>query len=104
MKKISQKKALNKLLNILRKHGLIFKSANDKIIDHLLDYEQMTLKTTNNDRTESARLFIQIEHPGYNNLDYIYDYTSAPGTALYQKIREALSEWESKTEDTVLTH
>lgn len=104
MKKLTQKNALNKLLNILRKHGLIFKSTNEKIINHLLEYEHLTLKATNNDSTESARLFIQIEHPEYNNLDYIYDYTTAPGTALYQKIRNALNHWESKTENTVLTH
>lgn len=104
MKKISQKKALNKLLNILRKHGLVFKSTNEKMINHLLEYEHITLKATNDNCTESARLFIQIEHPDYNNLDYIYDYTSAPGTAIYQKIINALSEWEAKTEDTVLTH
>jgi hypothetical protein len=103
MKKLTQKNALNKLLNILRKHGLIFKSTNEKIINHLLEYEHLKLKLKTM-KTSEAFLYFQIEHPEYNNLDYIYDYTTAPGTALYQKIRNALNHWESKTENTVLTH
>lgn len=102
MKKLSQKKALNKLLNILRKHGLIFKSTNEKIIDHLLEYEHLTLKVRD-DENSVARLYLQVEHPDYNNLDYVSDYTH-PHAGFADRINDALSEWESRTEDTVLTH
>jgi len=102
MKKLSQKNALNKLLNILRKHDLIFKSSNDKIIDHLLEYEYLTLKVRDDENT-LAYLYLQIEHPDYNNLDYVSDYR-APHAGFCDRINGALEEWESKTENTVLTH
>lgn len=102
MKKLSQKNALNKLLNILRKHGLIFKSTNEKIINHLLEYEHLTLKVRDNENSE-AFLYFQIEHPDYNNLDYVSDYR-APHAGFCDRINNALKEWESKTENTVLTH
>ena len=102
MKKLSQKNALNKLLNILRKHDLIFKSTNQKLIEKLFDYEHLTLKVRDNENSE-AFLYFQIEHPDYNNLDYVSDYR-APHAGFCDRINGALEEWESKTENTALTH
>ena len=98
--KLTNKQALNKLLNILRKHGLIFKSSNDKIINHLLEYEYLTLKVRD-DENSLAYLYLQVEHPDYNNLDYVSDY-SHPHAGFADRINNALSEWEEKTQDAVL--
>ena len=102
MKKITQKKALIKLLNILRKHSLIFKSTNEKIINHLLEYERINFNVMD-DKGNSINIYMQVEHPGYNNLDYIYNYDCFKGTEVLQKrVSKALEEWELKTEDTCL--
>ena len=102
MKKISQKIAVNKLLNILRKNGLLFKSSNQKLMEKLFEYEHLTLKVRDDENAE-AFLYFQIEHPDYNNLDYLFDYR-APDAGFCDRINNALREWESKTEDTILTH
>ena len=104
MKKLSQKIALNKLLNILKKHGLLFltKSSNQKLIEKLLEYEHLTLKVIDDENSE-AFLYFQIEHPDYNNLDYLCDY-QATMAGISDRINKALNEWEEKTQDTILTH
>jgi hypothetical protein len=99
--KLTNKQAINKLLNILRKNDLIFKSTNEKIVDHLENYERCGLTVTNANN-DSARLSFQIEHPDYNNLDIVNDY-SCSNNLIEKQIENALDEWDEKSMDIILT-